>query len=38
VTSGESCLRITNYTKQIRSLREDKTNRSCVVGFQDSRT
>lgn len=31
--SGESCLRIINNTKQIRSLRENRTNR-CLTGIE----
>lgn len=34
---GESCLRITNHTTQIRSLRENKTNR-CVPGIEPGRS
>lgn len=35
--SGESCLRITNNTKQIRSLRENRTNR-CLTGIEPGQT
>jgi hypothetical protein len=36
-TGGESCMRITNNTRHIRSLREDKTNR-CLLGITPGQT
>ncbi|WP_330277143.1 hypothetical protein OG205_16605 [Lentzea sp. NBC_00516] len=35
--SGQSCLRITNNTSHIHSVREDKTNR-CLLGIHPGRT
>jgi hypothetical protein len=35
--AGESCLRITNNTKQIRSIRENKTHR-CLTGIEPGQT
>lgn len=35
--ANESCIRITNHTKQIRSLRESRTNR-CLTGIEPGQT
>ena len=35
--SGESCVRLTNNTKQLRSLRESRT-RKCLTGFEPGQT